>query len=198
MSGGSIVATRQKDGTMKRTKTGRGKSSKIRITKKIIENLLLETVGERVIPVFNIVRDNPNISEFIVAEQLGLDIHEVRQLLYKLHDLDLVTYIRKKDRKKGWYISYWTFHIERVKDLILRLKKRRLDLLHRRLEKEESNHNFFLCKNGCIRLDFEKASEFLFKCPECGELLNPVDNQRTIANIKERIKELEREIKNFK
>ena len=198
MTGGSVVANRQKDVTMKHVRSSRSKSIKLRVTKKIIQNLLLEVVGERVIPVFNMVRENPNISEFIVAEKLKLDIHEVRQLLYKLHDLDLVTYIRKKDRKKGWYISYWTFHPERVKDLMLRLKRKRLDILYKRLEKEQLNHNFFMCRNGCIRLDFEKASEFLFKCPECGELLNPVENQRTIANIKERIKEIEKEIKNFR
>ncbi len=171
------------------------KMPKIRITKKLVEGLLLEALGEKVLPIFQFIQDQKNISEFVVAEKLKMDIHEVRQLLYKLHDLDLVTYIRKKDRKKGWYISYWTYHPERVRDLMVRMKKVKLDLLKARLKKEEDNVNaFFMCKNACLRIDFEKATEFGFKCPECGELLNPQDNAKTIDHIKGRIKEIETEI----
>ncbi|MEA2036904.1 MAG: transcription factor, partial [Nanoarchaeota archaeon] len=51
--------------------------------------------------------------------------------------------------------------------------------------------NFFICSQACVRLDFEQATEFEFKCPECGILLHQQDNVRTIDHIKERIKELE-------
>ena len=73
-----------------------------------------------------------------------------------------------------------------------KLKRAKIDKLKERLHKEESNKgNFFICTKACARLDFEQATEFEFKCPECGTLLHQQDNVRTIDHIKERIKELE-------
>jgi len=41
-------------------------------------------------------------------------------------------------------------------------------------------------------MDFEKAIDFNFKCPECGEIMQEQDNKRTIEFLQERIKELAR------
>jgi len=50
---------------------------------------------------------------------------------------------------------------------------------------------FYMCRNACIRMDFDKAVDFNFKCPECGELMQEQDNRRTIEFIKERLRQLE-------
>ena len=42
-------------------------------------------------------------------------------------------------------------------------------------------------------MDFEKATDFNFKCPECGELMNQLDNTRTIDFLKDQIMKLEKE-----
>jgi hypothetical protein len=42
-----------------------------------------------------------------------------------------------------------------------------------------------------VRMDFEKASEFQFRCPECGQIMNEQDNSRTIEFLTDRLKELE-------
>ena len=168
----------------------------MRLTNKLVNNTILEVVGEQAIPIVDYLKDKRNVSEFVIAEKLKYDIHEVRHNLYRLHDNNLVTYIRKKDRQKGWYISYWTFNVKRVKELIVRIKRLKLDKLKDRLSKEENNRNgFFMCSNACTRLDFEQATNFEFKCPECGQLLNQQDNTKTIGNIKEQVKILEKELK---
>lgn len=170
----------------------------MRLTKKLIKDTVTEVVGEHALPIIEYIKDKKNISEFIVAEALKYDIHEVRQILYKLHNHNLVTYNRKKDRQKGWYISYWTFNVPKVKELIKRIKVQKLDRLKDRLEREENNKNcFFMCSNACTRLDFENATNFEFRCPECGSLLNQQENLKTIENIKVQIKELEKELKEF-
>jgi transcription initiation factor TFIIE subunit alpha len=168
----------------------------MRLTNKLLKETIIDVVGENAVPIVEYLKEHENISEFIIAEDLDYDIHTVRQNLYKLHDHNLVTYIRKKDRQKGWYISYWTFNAVRVKELIKRMKTLKLDKLSDRLEKEESNKNcFFMCNNACTRLDFEHATNFEFKCPECGSLLDQQDNSKTIENIKEQIKILKKELK---
>lgn len=164
----------------------------MRLTNKVINDTVTETVGEDAIPIVEFLKNRKNISEFIIAEKTKTEIHRVRNILYRLQKLNLATYKRKKDSKKGYYISYWSFHPKRVRDLIVELKNKKLDMLKERLEREEANRNcFFICQNACVRLDFEESTELEFKCPECGSLLVQQDNTRTIDHLKERIKAME-------
>ena len=165
---------------------------KLPLTNKIIYDAISELVGEDVIPVVKYLRNRKNISEFKIAENTKFEVNTTRNMLYRLHDQNIVSYNRKKDRIKGWYISYWTFNLKRIKHLILQMRKEKLNKLKKKLKKEETNKDsFFLCPHLCTRLDFDQATEFGFKCPECGTLLNQQDNSKTIDNIKATIKELE-------
>lgn len=162
------------------------------LTNKKLFEVIEEIVGELGVAIVKYLKDRKNISEFIIAEKTKMDMQTTRHVLYKLNDYNIASYTRKKDRKKGWYISYWTFNRKRVKDLVDKLKKERLEKLKEQLKREEDNYgNFFICTRACARLDFDQATETYFKCPECGSLLNQQDNTKTIDNIKEKIKELE-------
>ena len=164
----------------------------MRITNTKIYETVKEVVGEDTLKVVEFLKDKKNISDFKIAEKTDTDIHQIRNILYRLFNHNLVTYYRKKDRQKGWYISYWTFNKKRVKDLIKHLNINKLIKYKGRLFEEEKNKdNFFLCPNACVRLGFEKATDFDFRCPECGNLLNQQDNIKTIDFLKQRIKELE-------
>jgi len=67
----------------------------------------------------------------------------------------------------------------------------KLDKFTQRLKVEEANRgNFYLCPNACVRVNFEKATDFEFKCPECGVVLNHQDNEKTIEFLQSKIKEL--------
>jgi len=69
--------------------------------------------------------------------------------------------------------------------------------LQERLKREKS-HQFFTSKVAGIRLTFEKAMEYEFKCPETGELMEQEDNAKLIKQLEKEIKDLEREMKAFK
>ena len=164
----------------------------MKLTNKIIVDVVGEVVGEDAIKVVEYLKDKKNISEFKIAEKINAEIHQIRNILYRLHSHNLVLYKRKKDRQKGWYISYWTFNKKRIKDIIKLLRKQKIEKYTERLEKEEDNKGcFFMCKNACIRMDFDQATEFEFKCPECGTLLDQQDNTRTIEFLRTKLKELE-------
>lgn len=164
----------------------------MRMTNQLIQSTISEVVGEDALAIVEFLKNRKNISEFIIAEKTDIEIHRVRNILYRMQKLNLASYKRKKDSKKGYYISYWTFNPRRVKDLVGEIKREKLDKLRERLEKEEANKNcFFICQNACVRLDFEHSTELGFKCPECGSLLMQQDNTRTIDHLKERIREIE-------
>lgn len=161
--------------------------------KEIEKELILEVAGEDGMRIIDFVRNKTDTSEFVISEKLDIEIHLARTLLYKLLDYNLTTFNRRKDKEKGWYICYWNFHPEQILHTYNKLKREKIDKLNERLSKEQENH-FFMCVNACTRMPFEKAVDFEFKCPECGELMNQQDNSRTIEFLKESIQELRNEI----
>ncbi len=167
----------------------------MKLTNKIIEEVVIEVAGDDVVPLVKNLKNKKNVSEFKLAENIKKEVNEVRNMLYRLYDSNLVSFIRRKDKKKGWYIYYWTFNLKRIKYLVKDLKKKRLERLSERLEREHGN-NFFICGKSCIRLDFDQATGFSFKCPECGELMNEEDNATEIKKINEEVKLLRKDLKN--
>ncbi|MBD3309750.1 transcription factor [Candidatus Woesearchaeota archaeon] len=166
----------------------------MKLTNKVIEEVISEVAGEEVIPLVKALKNKKNVSEFTLASNIKQEINTTRNMLYRLYDSNLVSFIRRKDKKKGWYIYYWTFNMKRVKYLIYDIKKKRLEKLKERLEREQSSH-FYTCEQKCMRLDFDQATNFNFKCPECGDLMDQEDNSDTIKEIEKEIKQLEADLK---
>jgi len=166
----------------------------MKASSKLVEEIVSEVAGEDVIPLVKALRNKSNVSEFKLADNIKKEINLTRNMLYRLYDNNLVSFIRKKDKKKGWYIYYWTFNQKRVKDLVKDIKKRKLDRLHERLNRE-NNTQFYICSNKCMRLDFEQSHDFSFKCPECGSLLDLEDNSNLVKDLKAEFERLEKEFK---
>ncbi|MBL7056585.1 hypothetical protein ISS07_06750 [Candidatus Woesearchaeota archaeon] len=163
----------------------------MRITNNKLYETIKEVVGEDSVKVVEFLKDKKNISDFKIAEKTKADIHEIRNILYRLYNHNLVSYYRKKDRQKGWYISYWTFNKKRVSDVMKNLHYSKIEKFSERLKEEEENQgNMYMCPNACVRVNFEKATDFEFKCPECGTILNHQDNEKTISFLKNKVKEL--------
>ena len=159
----------------------------------MIEEVVTQIAGEDVMPLVNALKNKKNVSEFKLAEKLEEEINITRNMLYRLYHANLVSFVRRKDKTKGWYIYYWTFKNKQVKFLIKELKKQRLEKLKERLERE-SEGQFYMCNSKCMRLSFEQAVDFNFKCPECGSLMEEHDNNKTKDNLTEEIKKLEKEL----
>jgi|ETN02SMinimDraft_4_1059925.scaffolds.fasta_scaffold32236_2 transcription initiation factor TFIIE subunit alpha len=162
----------------------------MRISSKIIEGVVTEVAGEDTLPLVKYLKDKKNISEFKIAESLKEEVNFTRNMLYRLYHNNLVSFIRKKDKKKGWYIYYWTFNPKTVGHLFGTLRKKRLENLRERLKREQSGQ-FFICPERCMRLDFEQATNFEFKCVECSQLLSLDENTEVIGKIQSEIDELE-------
>ena len=151
-----------------------------------------EVIGQEAVPIVQYLKGKKNISEFKIAESINAEVNSIRKMLYALQANNLVSYYRKKDRQKGWYISYWTLKPESFDSLAIATKQQKLQQLKERLNKEETNEGlFYICTSLCVRLEFEKAAEISFKCPECGNTLQHQDNTKTIEQLREKISELE-------
>lgn len=166
----------------------------MRITPAIVDEVVSEVAGQDVLPLVKALRNKVNVSEIKLASSIKKEINVTRNMLYRLYDNNLVSFTRKKDKKKGWYIYYWTFNQKRVRDLIKDIKKQKYERLLDRLNREK-NIQFYICSNKCIRLDFEQSHDFHFKCPECGSLLNLEDNTQKIKDLEKDLDKLHKDLK---
>jgi transcription initiation factor TFIIE subunit alpha len=165
----------------------------MKLSNKLVEDVVRSVAGEDVLPLVKLLKNKKNVSEFKLAEALKLEINVTRNMLYRLYHANLVSFIRRKDKKKGWYIYYWTFKLKQVKHLAVNLKKEKLEKLNDRLTREKEG-SFFVCPNTCMRLDFEQAVGFEFKCPECATIMLQEANEEKIKQLQDEIKVLEKEI----
>ena len=163
---------------------------KRKVTAEMIQEAAMELVGEESLQVLQYLRGKQNVSEFIIAEDLDIEIHRCRNILYRCFEQQLATFKRKKDKKKGWYICYWNFHEDSIPHLLDKIKREKVFKLKERLSREETNQ-FYMCRNACVRMDFEKATEYDYHCPECHEIMHMQDNTKTIAFLRERLIALE-------
>jgi len=170
---------------------------KPKLSTKLIDEIIIELAGMDVVPLVREIRHKVNVSEFTLAEKIDHEINITRNMLYRLYDNNLVSFTRKKDKKKGWYIYYWTFNESRARDLIKDIKQRKLSRLSEKLTHEQHTQ-FYICPNKCIRMDFPTSLDYQFKCPECGLLMDLEDNAQRIEHLKSAVKKIEQEIKDLK
>ncbi|MBS3152767.1 hypothetical protein J4230_05140 [Candidatus Woesearchaeota archaeon] len=164
----------------------------MKLSQKLVEEAIIEIAGREGVMVYKVLKDKENVNEFLIAEKLKLTINQIRNIIYKFEQYNLITSTRKKDRKKGWYIYFFTLNKKQIEDLVLQLKKKKINILKKQLEREGA-HDFYSCPNKCMRLTIENAMEHQFMCAECGSLLEPEDKEKNITKIKKGIKELEEE-----
>ena len=70
----------------------------------LFEDLVKEVCGPNCVKILKLLEGKENVSEFTLAENLDMNINELRTMLYKLTEHNLITSTRKKDKTKGWYV----------------------------------------------------------------------------------------------
>jgi transcription initiation factor TFIIE subunit alpha len=165
----------------------------MRLIKSVVVRVASEVFGKDIEPLVERLYGRSDVSEFLLAEELNEDVHTVRNKLYRLHDKHIVTWVKKKDPQKGWYIYYWTLNKQRIKDVSEEAKKDRIEFLQQRLDREKGQL-FYICCNRCVRFDFEKATDYEFRCPECDSILMEDNNAKTINHLESEIEKLSADV----
>ncbi len=132
--------------------------------------------GEEYIRVARALLNSENATDEEIASATGLKINTVRRTLYDLFGKSLITGVRVRDLKRGWFVYRWRAQRDQVDGFIENQKKKALDRLQNRLDYENA-HDFYSCgKPDCPMYTFEEAIEIFFKCPDCQETLLLIDN----------------------
>ncbi len=130
-----------------------------------------------------------------IASSTGLRINMVRKVLYDLFGKALITGIRVKDERKGWFVYRWRSRRDEVENFIEDQKKKVVNRLQQRLDYENSS-DFYHCGNeDCPRVTFEDALEAFFKCPNCGKVVNIKKNDKSKKAFGRKIDEIRKDMR---
>lgn len=150
--------------------------------------------GEDYVRVARALLNNENATDEEIASATGLKINSVRKVLYDLFGRSLISGIRVRDPKRGWFIYRWKAQRDQVDGFIETRKKKALERLKLRLEHEE-NHEFYWCgATGCRKFTFEEAMDSFFKCRECEQSMKLVDNAELVESLRYKIRQIDTEL----
>lgn len=157
----------------------------------ILKNVVHSVAGEKAKDIVDLLVDKKNVNEFLIAKKLKLTINQTRNILYKLADEGLVSFVRKKDNKKGgWYTYFWTLNhnkgMFRFKDILLKS----IENLKREINTKRTER-FFSSSNCNLDFPEDAALTHDYTCPECGEILQLKDNTKEISNLEKEVKKNE-------
>jgi transcription factor E len=160
---------------------------------KLLHNLVEELAGEGTGRIVDILFGKKDVNEFSLAKKMELTINQVRNILYKLSADGLVSFIRKKDKRKGWYIYYWTLKTEKCLVKLEQSLIGKIDSLNLILG-ERTSDRFYICKPCFIEVTEEKALEHGFSCEECAEIYELSDNSKPMRDAKSRITKIQKDL----
>ena len=162
--------------------------------KKFLKEIVVIVAGKPSEEIANLLDSKKHVNEFIIAKKLGLTINQTRNILYRISDHGLVSSIRKKDKKKGWYTYFW--RIEALKSLeflkgILIKKTYQLD----NQIKNRETRDFYVCEKCNIEFNEENALLYNFTCNECGGVFTIKDKTKVLKELKRHSDKLKEELK---
>ena len=158
----------------------------------VIQKYLHELVGPKGMPVAATPPDG-EVTDEELAEELGLELNDVRRALFILYENDLAAYRRVRDEDSGWLTYLWTFEYEKIPGNLKDEMERLVAAIEERSDYERA-HEFYLCEVCSIRFEFGEAMDFGFECPECGSPLEAMDNDRLVDAMDRRLAELRDEL----
>jgi transcription factor E len=151
-----------------------------------LKTIVRRIAGKNAEEIIDILYKKENVNEFKIAEKLKRNINEVRNILYKLSSFNIITSTRKKDKRKGWYTYFWTLDVQKALETLLKFKEQEIfnleHILKNRLMKQ-----FYVCESDSIEMSEETAMHHNFLCPECNQLLQPVNEEKKLKEINLRV-----------
>tara|TARA_Y100000310_G_scaffold130751_2_gene129874 strand:+ start:6574 stop:7446 length:873 start_codon:yes stop_codon:yes gene_type:complete len=175
-----------------------------KMQKEFLKDVIVYIAGKQAEDLVSYMDDKKYINEFLIAKKLGITINQLRNILYKLSDEGIVSSVRKKDKRKGWYTYFWKIEVLRSLYFLKEIFDKRIDQVLRQIESRQKK-NFYICEGCKIELSEENALLQDFTCTECGDVFVMKDNARLLKELsknfdkqKKRLDIIKEEINNEK
>jgi len=160
---------------------------------KFLKSVVEDLINKQATPIIDLLLGKKHVNEFNIAKKLDLTINQTRNILYRLSDYGLVSFIRKKDKRKGWYIYFWTLNIHQSLSFLEENLKKQLKNLQEQL-KSRNEKRFYVCNTCSIEVREESALLNDFSCPECEEIYELSSSGDIRKHLEKTIRKIEKEI----
>ena len=160
---------------------------------KFLKSVVEDLINKQATPIIDLLSGKKHVNEFSIAKKLDLTINQTRNILYRLSDYGLVSFIRKKDKRKGWYIYFWTLNIHQSLSFLEENLKKQLKNLKEQF-KSRVEKRFYICNTCSIEVSEESALLNDFSCPECEEIYELSSSEGLRKSLEKTIRKIEREI----
>ena len=160
---------------------------------KFLKDAVSSVVGKPADEVVDLLDGKKYTNEFLVAKKLDLTINQARNILYKISDFGLVSFIRKKDKRKGWYTYFWKLEIMKCLEFLRTSILKKMEQIQFQIKSRETKE-FYECKSCNIEFTEESALVHNFTCNECGEIVTRKDNTPIIKEYNRELDKLKREL----
>ena len=162
--------------------------------RKFLIDVVLSIVGKPGEGLVELIDSKKHVNEFIIAKKLDFTINQTRNLLYKISDQGLVSSIRKKDKKKGWYTYFWKIEVLKSLKFLEEILLKNIHNLDHQL-KSRQEKQFYVCERCSIEITEENALLRDFICDECGEVYTLKDNTNVVKDLERTKGKFEKELK---
>jgi len=161
--------------------------------KKFLNEVVAIVLGKQYEEFAELISSNKYVNEFTIAKKLDLTINQTRNLLYKVSDEGLVSSIRKKDKKKGWYTYSWKIEVLRSLKFLENVLIKRINSLKNQIKNRETK-KFYVCERCNLEFTEEDALENNFTCNECGDTFTLKDNSKLLREFNRNLDKLTQEL----
>jgi len=157
----------------------------------LLKNVVAKVVGQQASGIVDLLHNKKNVNESLISKKLKMTINQVRNILYRLADEGIVSFTRKKDRKKGgWYIYFWTLNSGKGLGRFREHLEKELENLNKRLEQKRTQR-FYYCPNCQVEVNEENALLHNYTCPECGEVMQIKEKAKEVEMLEKEITKLQ-------
>lgn len=161
--------------------------------KKFLKEVVSIVVGKQAEEIVDLLDTKNHVNEFVLAKKLGITINQTRNILYKISDQGLVSSIRKKDKRKGWYTYFWKIEILKSLEFLRTNLNKKIDQLNNQIKSRESKR-FYICERCNIEVSEENALIYNFTCNECGAIFTMKDNTKLVRDLKKHLEKLKKDL----
>ena len=161
--------------------------------KDLLNEVIVLVAGKPAEPIADLLNSSKHVNEFLIAKKLSITINQARNILYKISNYGLVSSIRKKDKKKGWYTYFWRLEVLKALEFLREEKLKRTSQINNQIKNRESKE-FYICNRCNIEINEETALLHDFTCNECGEIFSRKDNTKMLKDLKKSLEKLSSEL----
>ena len=161
--------------------------------KKFLKEVVVIVVGKQAEEISDLLNGKKYMNEFLIAKKLGITINQTRNILYKISDCGLVSSIRKKDKRKGWYTYFWKIEVLKSLEFLRNILMKKTDQINYQIKSRETKE-FYVCERCNIEFNEENALLHNFTCNECGDVFILKNNNKLLRELRRNLGKLNKQL----